>query len=103
MTASCCRRASTSSQAQSQASTATRNSCRTPDGGVFALTIPRAPYRCPPGPYERACLVANYLRDTKPKSKVLVLDANDEIQSKKGLFTKAFESYGALLEYVPGS
>lgn len=74
-----------------------------PDGGVFALTIPRAPYRCPPGPYERACLVANYLRDTKPKSKVLVLDANDEIQSKKGLFTKAFESYGALLEYVPGS
>ncbi|HRP66109.1 MAG TPA: NAD(P)/FAD-dependent oxidoreductase [Thauera sp.] len=73
------------------------------DGGVFAMTIPRAPYRCPPGPYERACLVANYLREAKPKSKVLVLDANDEIQSKKALFTKAFESYGALIEYVPGS
>ncbi len=73
------------------------------DGGVFAMTIPRAPYRCPPGPYERACLVANYLRDAKPRSKVLVLDANDEIQSKKALFTKAFESYGALIEYVPGS
>jgi len=53
-----------------------------PDGGVFAITIPKAPYRCPPGPYERACLVASYLRQTKPKSKVLVLDANPEIQSK---------------------
>ncbi|MFU2487486.1 FCSD flavin-binding domain-containing protein [Thauera sp. WH-1] len=73
------------------------------DGGVFVMTIPRAPYRCPPGPYERACLVANYLREAKPRSKVLVLDANDEIQSKKALFTKAFESYGALIEYVPGS
>src|SRR5690606_22590576 len=55
-----------------------------PDGGVFAMHIPRAPFRCPPGPYERACLVANYLRQAKPKSKVLVLDANGEIQSKKG-------------------
>ena len=74
-----------------------------PDGGVFAMHIPRAPYRCPPGPYERACLVANYLRDAKPKSKVLVLDANGEIQSKKALFTQAFERYGALIEYVPNS
>jgi len=74
-----------------------------PDGGVFAMHIPRAPYRCPPGPYERACLVANYLRQAKPKSKVLVLDANGEIQSKKGLFTQAFERYGALIEYVPNS
>ncbi|NLF53438.1 MAG: FAD-dependent oxidoreductase [Thauera phenolivorans] len=74
-----------------------------PDGGVFAMHIPRAPFRCPPGPYERACLVANYLRQSKPKSKVLVLDANGEIQSKKGLFTKAFEGYGELLEYVPNS
>jgi sulfide dehydrogenase [flavocytochrome c] flavoprotein subunit len=74
-----------------------------PDGGVFAMHIPRAPYRCPPGPYERACLVANYLREAKPKSKVLVLDANGEIQSKKALFTQAFERYGALIEYVPNS
>ncbi|MFT3759116.1 FCSD flavin-binding domain-containing protein [Thauera sp.] len=73
------------------------------DGGVFALHIPKAPYRCPPGPYERACVVANYLRANKPKSKVLVLDANEEIQSKKGLFTKAFESYKGLIEYVPNS
>ncbi|MCK6395818.1 NAD(P)/FAD-dependent oxidoreductase [Zoogloea sp.] len=73
------------------------------DGGVYALTIPKAPYRCPPGPYERACLVANYLQQAKPKSKVLVLDANEEITSKKGLFTKAFEKYKGILEYRPNS
>ncbi len=73
------------------------------DGGVYALHIPRAPFRCPPGPYERACLVANYLRQAKPRSKVLVLDANGEIQSKKALFTKAFEGYKGLIEYVPNS
>ena len=73
------------------------------DGGVYALSIPKAPYRRPPGPYERACLVANYLQKTKPKSKVLVLDANEEITSKKGLFTKAFEKYKGILEYRPNS
>ena len=73
------------------------------DGGVYALTIPKAPYRCPPGPYERACLVANYFSRAKPKSKVLVLDANEEITSKKGLFTKAFEKYAGILEYRPNS
>lgn len=73
------------------------------DGGVFAIQIPKAPYRCPPGPYERACVVANYLRQAKPKSKVLVLDANGEIQSKKPLFTKAFESYKGMIEYRPNS
>lgn len=73
------------------------------DGGVFAIQIPKAPYRCPPGPYERACVVANYLRGAKPKSKVLVLDANGEIQSKKPLFTKAFESYKGMIEYRPNS
>lgn len=74
-----------------------------PDGGVYALTIPRAPYRCPPGPYERACLVASYLKKSKPKSKVLVLDANEEITSKKALFTTAFERYAGILEYRPNS
>lgn len=73
------------------------------DGGVFAIQIPKAPYRCPPGPYERACVVANYLRQAKPKSKALVLDANGEIQSKKPLFTKAFESYKGMIEYRPNS
>jgi sulfide dehydrogenase [flavocytochrome c] flavoprotein subunit len=59
------------------------------DGGVYALTIPLAPYRCPPGPYERACQVAWYFKRAKPKSKVLVLDANPDATSKAGLFKKA--------------
>ena len=71
-----------------------------PDGGVFAMTVPKAPYRCPPGPYERACMVASYLKLHKPRSKVLVLDANPEITSKKGLFERAFKDhYAGLLEY----
>ncbi|MBL8471991.1 MAG: FAD-dependent oxidoreductase [Rhodocyclaceae bacterium] len=70
------------------------------DGGVFAISIPRAPYRCPPGPYERACLVADYLKKNKPKSKVLILDANEDVVSKKGLFTKAWQgTYGGMIEY----
>jgi sulfide dehydrogenase [flavocytochrome c] flavoprotein chain len=58
------------------------------------------PYRCPPGPYERACMVASYFKQFKPRSKVLVLDANPEIQSKKALFEKAFKDhYSGILEY----
>lgn len=73
-----------------------------PDGGVFAMTIPKAPYRCPPGPYERACMVAHYFKTKKPKSKVLVLDANEEIVSKKGLFLKAWaDNYKGIIEYRP--
>jgi sulfide dehydrogenase [flavocytochrome c] flavoprotein chain len=75
-----------------------------PDGGVFAITIPKAPYRCPPGPYERASVVAGYFKARKPKSKVLILDANDDIQSKKGLFLKAWaDLYPGTLEYRPDS
>ena len=71
-----------------------------PDGGVFAMSIPKVPYRCPPGPYERACMVASYFKQFKPRSKVLVLDANPEIQSKKALFEKAFKDhYSGILEY----
>jgi len=74
------------------------------DGGVFALSIPKVPYRCPPGPYERACMVASYFKVAKPKSKVLVLDANPEIQSKKALFEKAFDQhYKGMLEYRPNA
>ena len=70
------------------------------DGGVYALSIPKAPYRCPPGPYERACMVASYFKQHKPKSKVLVLDANPEITSKKALFERAFKDhYGGIIEY----
>lgn len=71
-----------------------------PNGGVFAISIPKAPYRCPPGPYERACQVAWYFKNYKPKSKVIILDANEEVTSKKGLFTKAWnEQYKGLVEY----
>ncbi len=70
------------------------------DGGVYAISIPKAPYRCPPGPYERACLVANYFKQSKPKSKVVILDANEDVTSKKGLFTKAWtDLYKGIIEY----
>jgi sulfide dehydrogenase [flavocytochrome c] flavoprotein chain len=73
-----------------------------PDGGVYALSIPLAPYRCPPGPYERACMVANYFKKAKPKSKVVIFDANDDVQSKKGLFMKAWaDHYKDIIEYRP--
>ncbi len=72
------------------------------DGGVFVMNVPKAPYRCPPGPYERAAQVAYYLKNNKPKSKVIVLDANAEIISKKGLFTKVFnEMYAGIIDYRP--
>ncbi len=75
-----------------------------PDGGVYAITIPKVPYRCPPGPYERACMVASYFKQAKPRAKVLVLDANPEVQSKKALFEKAFaEHYKGLIEYRPNA
>jgi sulfide dehydrogenase [flavocytochrome c] flavoprotein subunit len=73
-----------------------------PDGGVFAMSIPLAPYRCPPGPYERACQVADYFSKAKPRSKVLILDANDDVTSKGPLFKKAWaERYKGIVEYRP--
>ena len=73
-----------------------------PDGGVYALSIPLAPYRCPPGPYERACQVAHYFSQAKPKSKVLILDANDDVTSKGPLFKKAWaDRYKGIIEYRP--
>ena len=70
------------------------------DGGVYAIHIPKAPYRCPPGPYERACQVAWYFQQAKPKSKVIILDANEDVTSKKGLFTKAWNGqFKGLIEY----
>jgi sulfide dehydrogenase [flavocytochrome c] flavoprotein subunit len=73
-----------------------------PDGGVYAITIPEQPYRCPPGPYERACQVAWYFRQAKPRSKVLVLDANPDVVSKGALFRRVWaEQYAGMLEYRP--
>ena len=72
------------------------------DGGTFAITIPEAPYRCPPGPYERASMVAAYFKREKPKSKVLILDANADVVSKAPLFKKAWaELYPGMVEYRP--
>ena len=74
------------------------------DGGVYVLAIPEAPYRCPPGPYERACQVAAYFKANKPKSKVIVLDANADVTSKGPLFKKAWaELYKDIIEYRPNS
>jgi NADPH-dependent 2,4-dienoyl-CoA reductase/sulfur reductase-like enzyme len=73
-----------------------------PDGGVFAISVPRAPYRCPPGPYERACQVAWYFQRAKPRSKVLILDGNEDVQSKKALFVSAWNGeFNGIVEYRP--
>lgn len=75
-----------------------------PDGGVFALSIPEAPYRCPPGPYERACQIAAYFKQAKPRSKVLLLDANGDVTSKGPLFKKAWaDLYPGIIDYRPNS
>lgn len=75
-----------------------------PDGGVFAISIPKAPYRCPPGPYERASVVAAYFKKYKPRSKVLVLDANPDLVSKKALFLQAWNDlYKDIIEYRPNA
>lgn len=75
-----------------------------PDGGVFAISIPKAPYRCPPGPYERASVIANYFKQHKPRAKVLILDGNPDITSKKALFLQAWEErYKGIIEYRPNS
>ena len=73
------------------------------DGGLVVISAPETPYRCPPGPYERASLIAHYLKTHKPKSKVLVLDAKDSF-TKDTLFLAAWEQlYPGLLEWVPGA
>ena len=70
------------------------------DGGVYVLAVPRAPYRCPPGPYERACQVAFYFKQAKPRSKILILDANEDVTSKGGLFKAAWRDlYGGMIEF----
>lgn len=75
-----------------------------PNGGIFVISVPKVPFRCPPGPYERAAQVAHYFKNNKPKSKVIVLDANADIVSKKGLFTQVFnEMYPGLIDYRPNS
>jgi sulfide dehydrogenase [flavocytochrome c] flavoprotein subunit len=79
-----------------------------PDGGVFVMVAPPNPYRCPPGPYERASLVAHYFKHHKPKSKVIILDAKDAF-SKQKLFEQAWAKFygfgtpNSMIEWVPAA
>lgn len=78
-----------------------------PDGGVFVLTIPQAPYSCPSGPYERVCTVASYFKKTKPRSKIIVLDGNPDIASLKFLYLAAWKKHfgfgtpDSMIDYRP--
>ncbi|GMU49487.1 MAG: flavocytochrome C sulfide dehydrogenase [Candidatus Desulfobacillus denitrificans] len=73
-----------------------------PAGGTVVMSIPLAPFRCPPGPYERASMIAMFLKQHKPKSKIVVLDANPDIVSKKGLFLKGWKKhYEGIIDYRP--
>lgn len=80
-----------------------------PNGGVFVISIPMAPIRCPPAPYERVSLIADYFKRAKPRSKIIMLDGNDDIVSKKALFTAAWKKhygYGtdhSLIDYRPNN
>jgi sulfide dehydrogenase [flavocytochrome c] flavoprotein chain len=72
-----------------------------PDGGVVAIAVPTAPFRCPPGPYERASLIAHYLKQHKSKSKLMIFDGNDKF-SKQPLFLEAWKArYANLIEWIP--
>jgi NADPH-dependent 2,4-dienoyl-CoA reductase/sulfur reductase-like enzyme len=73
------------------------------DGGLVVIGVPAPPFRCPPGPYERASLIAHYLKAQKPASKLMVLDASESF-SKQPLFTEAWDRlYPGLVEWVPAS
>ena len=70
------------------------------DGGLVVIAVPANPFRCPPGPYERASLIAHYLKTKKPRSKLLILDAKDTF-SKQRLFQNAWkELYPGMIEWV---
>lgn len=74
-----------------------------PAGGVFLMAIPETPYRCPPGPYERACLVGHYFRRANPTATVLIFDANPDIVSKAEVFRREFETtLAGTVRYFPG-
>ncbi|HEX4330538.1 MAG TPA: NAD(P)/FAD-dependent oxidoreductase [Usitatibacter sp.] len=75
-----------------------------PDGGTFVISIPEAPFRCPPGPYERACQAAAYFKAAKPRARVVIVDANEDVLSKGALFKRAWkELYDGIVDYRPDS
>lgn len=74
-----------------------------PDGGLFVMVAPDNPFRCPPGPYERVSLIADYFKQHKPKSRILILDAKEKF-SKQPLFVQGWEKlYPGMIEWVKGS
>lgn len=86
-----------------QTSLLARQLAAMPGNGVAVLTIPAVPYRCPPGPYERACLIADWLRLNKPQAKLIVLDANPDFVTEKDNFSRAFfDLHGRVVEYRTG-
>ena len=73
------------------------------NGGVVIIAPPNNPFRCPPGPYERVSQIAYYLKQSKPKSKILILDAKDKF-SKQSLFTQGWKArYDGMIDWVPGT
>jgi len=75
-----------------------------PAGGTVVISIPLVPFRCPPGPYERACVIADWLKNNKPGSRVVVLDANSDIVVERDNFLHAFNViHAGVIDYQPGS
>lgn len=75
-----------------------------PSNGTAILTIPKVPYRCPPGPYERACLLADWLKVNKPQARLLVLDANPDYVAERDNFASAFTGlHGKVIQYIPNA
>ncbi len=73
------------------------------DGGTVVIGVPAPPFRCPPGPYERASLIANYLKQNKPKSKILILDASESF-AKQDLFEETWKKlFPGMIEWIAGS
>jgi sulfide dehydrogenase [flavocytochrome c] flavoprotein subunit len=73
-------------------------------GGTAIMTVPATPFKCPPGPYERACQIAHFFKQHNPTAKLVILDANADVVSKKGLFKAAWkEHYAGLIDYIPNS
>jgi NADH dehydrogenase FAD-containing subunit len=73
-------------------------------GGTAIMTVPATPFKCPPGPYERACQIAHFFKQHNPTAKLIILDANADVVSKKGLFKAAWkEHYAGLIDYIPNS
>jgi NADPH-dependent 2,4-dienoyl-CoA reductase/sulfur reductase-like enzyme len=91
-------------QAGQQTTTLRNQLVAMPRGGTFVLTIPASPYRCPPGPYERACVIADWLKRNKPGSRVVVLDANASVQAERHTFETAFTGlFAGVISYVPNA